>query len=214
MKAQGLIARAAVGALGGVLLIGGASAALAAEVGSDDVEVDVNIEAIPPVGALTMSIAPGGATLTEVESGDDAVRQFNGKLPTVTVTDDREAVPENVYWYVTGQAGDLAGPGGAKIGPENLGWDPLLITDGGENSPVVEGPEVDTALDDTPNNVGIGSGVDFLALSLFSDAAAAIGSWQANADLFLKTPADVTPGAYSGTITLTLWEEDIEPTIP
>lgn len=203
MKAQGLIARAAVGALGGVLLIGGASAALAAEVGSDDVEVDVNIAAIEPVGALTMSIAPGGATLTEVESGDDAIRQFNGTLPTVTVTDDREEVPEGIQWYVLGQASELAGPGTAKIGAGNLGWYPKLLT---ADTDVAAGSDVETVLDGGRGLIG----EDFLALS--GDVAVA-GTWQASADLFLKTPVDVTPGAYSGTVTLTLWEEEIvEPT--
>ena len=40
-----------------------------------------------------------------------------------------------------------------------------------------------------------------------SSGARAVGTWDANADLVLKTPVDVAPGSYSATLTLTLWED-------
>lgn len=57
MNKRGLIARTAAGAFGGMLLIGVAGAAVAEEVGNDQVDVNVNIEAVEPIGALTMSVA-------------------------------------------------------------------------------------------------------------------------------------------------------------
>ena len=206
MNKRGFIARTTVGVLGGVLLVGGAGAAIAAEVGGgEDVDVNVNIEALEPVGALTLSVAAGSTTLSEVDSGDEDVRQFNGTLPTVTVSDDREDVPAGVGWYVLGQSSALTAAGGLSIGAENLGWTPKLLTD--NNGEVSEGPQVDTEIDGGVNGVGL-VGQELLTLALDSSEAAATGTWQANANLFLKTPKTVAPGAYSGTITLTLWEDD------
>ncbi len=211
MKNRGFIARATAGALGGALLLGGAGAAIADEVDGDQVDVNVNIEALEPVGALSMTVASDSTTLSEVASADDAFREFTGTLPTVTVTDDREEVPEGVFWYVTGQSSDLTAAGDLTIGAENLGWTPALLS--GDDGWVSAGEETVPALDDAtnapnpnPNNVGL-EGEELLALSLDSAESRPTGEWTANADLKLKTAADVAPGAYTGTITLTLWED-------
>lgn len=204
MSRKSFIARAAAGALGGVLLVGGAGAAIADEVGSNDVDVNLTIDPLE-AGALTMVVAPGSAELAEVESDDPEVREFAGQLPTVTVTDDREVVPDGVYWYVVGQSSSLTTAEGAEIGAGHLGWTPRLLTAEG-NGEVAEGPQVDTVLDEGPNNVGL-VGEELLSLSLDSAEAHTVGEWQSTADLFLKTPVDVTPGSYSGTITLSLWED-------
>lgn len=205
MKKQGILARVVAGAAGGALLLGGAGAAFAAEVQDDTVDVTVDIAALPPVGALTMSVAGDSTALTEVESGDADIRQFNGTLPTVTVTDDREDVPAGVAWYVTGQSSDFTATGAPTLSAGHLGWSPALLTTDGDGE-VAVGPDVDTVLDTPPNNVGL-VGEEFLALSLDSAASATVGAWQANAALFLKTPVDVAPGSYAATLTLTLWEE-------
>jgi hypothetical protein len=204
MNKRGLFARTAAGAFGGMLLIGVAGAAIADEVGDEDVAVNVEIEAIAPVGALTMSVAANSTSLTEVDSGDPEIRQFDGTLPTVTVTDDREEVPAGVYWYVTGQASSFTSTGLPDIDAGHLGWAPNLVTEG--NGEVAEGDVVDTVLDAGPNNVGL-VGEELLALSLDSGEAATVGTWSADANLFLKTPSTVAPGAYSSTLTLTLWED-------
>jgi hypothetical protein len=204
MNKRGLLARTAVGAIGGMLLLGVAGAALADEVGDDQVDVNVDIEALPPVGALTMSVAQNSTTLTEVESADPAIRQFDGTLPTVTVTDDREEVPAGVFWYVTGQSSSFTASGVPEIGADHLGWAPALLTEG--DGEVAAGDVVDTVLDTPPNNVGL-VGEELLALTLDSNDARPVGEWQANADLFLKTPVDVAPGSYSATLTLSLWED-------
>ena len=204
MNKRGLIARTTAGALGGMLLIGMAGAAIADEVGDENVAVNVAIEPIEPVGALTMSVAANSTTLTEGESGDPEVRQFNGALPAVTVTDDRAEVPAGVGWYVTGQSSNFVS-GANTISAGHLGWSPSLVDSEGTGD-VAVGGDVDTVLDEGPNNVGL-VGEELLALALDSGAAAETGSWTAGADLFLKTPVDVAPGSYSATLTLTLWED-------
>lgn len=204
MNKRGLLARTAVGAIGGMLLLGIAGAAIADEVGDGQVDVNVDIEALPPVGALTMSVAQNSTALTEVDSADPAIRQFDGTLPTVTVTDDREEVPAGVFWYVTGQSSSFTAAGAPEIGADHFGWAPALLTEG--DGEVAAGDVVDTVLDTPPNNVGL-VGEELLALTLDSNDARPVGEWQANADLFLKTPVDVTPGSYSATLTLTLWED-------
>ena len=206
MKKTGMLQRVAVGALGGMLLLGAAGAAVAAEVGDDDVEVNVDIEALPPIGALTLSVDSDSTALSEVTSADAELREFVGVLPTVTVSDDREEVPDGVFWYVTGQSSAFTATGVPEIGPEHLGWAPHLLTE--NDGEVAEGPEVGTIFDDAPNNVGL-EGEEFLALSIDSAGARPVGSWEANADLTLKTPVDVAPGSYSATITLTLWEDEL-----
>jgi hypothetical protein len=204
MKTSGLLARAATGIAGGVLLLGVAGAALAAEVGSDDVDVSVAIEPEEPVGALTMSVAADATTLTEVDSGEEGVRRFDGTLPTVTVTDDRADVPEDTYWYVVGQASDFVNEEGSIIPAEHLGWTPEVLTE--SDGEVFAGDQVDTVLDDGPNNVGL-VGEELLALNLASTDARPIGTWDANAALFLKTPSGIEGGNYTSKITLTLWED-------
>src|SRR5690625_2022019 len=144
MKNKGLLTRAGVGAVGALLLTGVAGAAIADEVGSNEVDVSVDIEALPPVGALTMSVAADSTTLTEVDSEDPEVRRFDGTLPTVTVSDDREDVPEGVFWYVVGQSSAFTAEGAPEIGPEHLRWRPELLTE--NNAEVAPGDQVATVL--------------------------------------------------------------------
>ncbi|HTH05884.1 MAG TPA: hypothetical protein VL916_08440, partial [Ilumatobacteraceae bacterium] len=164
MNKKSFIARAAVGVVGGALLLGGAGAAIADEIDNGEVDVNVNIEALPPVGALTLGVANASTTLTEVPSGDEEIRRFDGELPTVTVEDDREEVPAGVYWYVTGQSSALTAAGGASIDAGHLGWTPKLITADG-NGEVAEGEQVDTVLDEGADAVGL-VGDELLALAL------------------------------------------------
>ncbi|MEE6287400.1 hypothetical protein V2J52_07005 [Georgenia sp. MJ173] len=204
MNKKGLLTRTGIGATGAMLLMSGAGMAVADEVNGEDVAVNVEIAAVEPVGALTMSVAADSTTLTEVDSGDEAVRQFDGTLPTVTVSDDREEVPEGVFWYVTGQSSAFTADGLPDIGPDQLGWTPNLMTDDGV---VSEGEEVLTSLDEGDDAVGL-VGEELLALAFDSaEAQDTTGAWDADAALFLKTPADVAPGSYAATLTLTLWED-------
>lgn len=203
--------RVTVGLLGGLTLAAVGGAAFAEEVDNSGVEVDVTIQEQQGAGALSLSVAENSETLSEVEGASVDHREFAGVVPDVTVTDTRTDVPEGVYWYVTGQAGDFVGTDGqAPITPDHLGWEPALVTEG--NGEVAPGEKVPTSIDasttpGTPNNVGL-EGQELLHLALdSSDASAANGEWTANADLTLKTPLDVEPGSYSSTLTLSLFEE-------
>ncbi|SDL22210.1 hypothetical protein [Nonomuraea jiangxiensis] len=175
---------------------------------SADVRVTVDIEEIREPGVLALSIADGSVALAE-EGSTLEVRQFVGTLPTVTVTDTRtgEEVPEGAAWAVLGNATEFAGDAGqAPISAGHLGWQPRLL-DGGESGLVSEGEEVVTVLDEPTqpgNNVGL---VDQeLLVSTFDSGTVAGGSFSVNADLFLRSPADVAAGSYTSTLTLSLFE--------
>ncbi len=213
---QGAIARIAVAAAGGLVLAGTAGAAFAAEepFGSGDVDVNVTIEPVVGPGALSLTVAGTSTALSEVDSADPALRQFNGTLPTVTVTDTRDAdsVAANRAWYVMGQASEFVGSGGT-ISSGNLGWAPKVADD--ENGLVIEGPQVNTIEDADPNgykdNVGL-TDRELLYLASTSSELLETGgtSWSAGADLFLKTGTDVKPGSYTSKLTLSLFEDVVD----
>ncbi|WBB67776.1 hypothetical protein [Micromonospora sp. WMMD812] len=181
-----------------------------AEPGDDsaDVRVTVDIEEIREPGVLALSVAGDSVALSE-DGSTLLVRQFVGTLPTVTVTDTRtpEEVPDNAAWAVLGSATDFVGAAGqAPISAGHLGWKPQLL-DGGDTGLVTEGEEVVTVLDEPTqprNNVGL---VDQeLLVSTFDSEAVAGDAYSVDADLFLRTPADVAAGSYTSTLTLSLFE--------
>jgi len=206
MEKRRMFARCSAAAVGAVMLVGIASAAIADEYGDADVDVNVAISELDVPGVLAMSVAGSSTTLTE-DGSTETVRQFTGSLPTVTVTDTRtaEEIPDGAFWYVLGSSSDFTGDAGqAGIDAGHLGWAPALI-DGGESGQVAAGDQVDTVLDSGPNAVGVVD-QELLAMAFDSEAVAPEGSWTATADLFLRTPATVEPGNYTGTITLSLFE--------
>lgn len=209
MNSRFLIIRTAVGLAGGALLLGFASTAMAAEYDSDGVDVNVRIAPLNGGGALSMTIAGTSTALTEDGSDGDR-RQFLGALPTVTVSDTRDAedIPDGAAWYVTGIASDFTTTDGKVIGAEHLGWTPRILS-GNDSGLVTEGEQVDTILDEGPDNTGLDGdefGGELFALAADSADARSDGSWTATADLFLRTPVDVDAGDYSSTLTLSLFE--------
>ncbi|WP_433309640.1 hypothetical protein ACQP0U_20995 [Micromonospora sp. CA-269861] len=175
---------------------------------SSDVRVTVDIEEITEPGVLAMSIAGDSVALSE-DGSTLLVRQFVGSLPTVTVTDTRtpEEVPDNAAWAVLGSATDFVGGAGqTPISAGHLGWKPRLL-DGGDTGLVAEGEEVVTVLDEPTqpgNNVGL---VDQeLLVSTFDSEAVTGDAYSVDADLYLRTPADVAAGSYTSTLTLSLFE--------
>ena len=201
--------RTSIAAVGGLLVAGVGLAAVAdTQHGPDQgVDVNVSIEAIDEPGVLAMTVADDVVTLTETASSDPTAREFEGTLPTVTVTDTRTAdeIGDGYFWYVVGQASDFTGP--AALGAKDLGWTPYLIDDDSDGQ-VVAGeevaPELDTAA--APDNVGL---VDRELLAMAMDSAGVVdaGSWSAQADLRLKTPIDQAAGDYTSVLTLSLWED-------
>lgn len=206
---QSAVARIAVAAAGSLVLVGTAGAAFAAEVDDKGVDVNVQIAPLEGPGSLSLTVAGTSATLTEGLSGDPEVRQFDGQLPTVTVTDTRDVadIPADHFWYVVGQASAFTGPGGASISADHFGWTPRLVGGGGEGL-VAEGDPVDTSKDTGEDAVGL---VDQELLYTALDSAAVKEggetSWTAAAALVLKTDTNVVPGAYTSTLTLSLFED-------
>lgn len=198
----------AVVALASTGVVAAPAAALADPGDSAGVQVTVDITEIKEPGVLALSVA--GAAVNLKENGSDLlVRQFTGTLPTVTVTDTRTAteIPAGSSWAVLGSSSDFTGSAGqAPIPAGNLGWKPRLI-DGGESGEVSEGEEVVTVLDDATqpgNNVGLTD--QELLVSTYDSAEVTGGAYSVNADLFLRTPADVAAGSYRSTLTLSLFE--------
>jgi hypothetical protein len=190
-----------------MVLAGMATAALADENhGDGNVDIQVEIPENVEPGILALSVGGTSTTLTETGTGE-LVREFTGTLPTVTVTDTRSAeeIPADAAWYVLGSGTDFVGTDGQDpIGSGHLGWAPRLI-DGGAAGLVGEGDPVATVLDPGPNNVGLVD-QELLASVWNSGQVASEGQWTATADLFLRTPADVAPGVYTSTLTLSLFE--------
>lgn len=208
MKTREMIARVAAGAAGAVLLVGVAGVAVADDdYGSQDVDVNVQIDEYPEPGTLALTVAGNATTLTENGSGA-TVRQFTGTLPTVTVTDTRvfpDRLEPAAFWYVLGTSSDFEGDAGQPdISAGHLGWTPALVggTDPGE---VAAGDPVDTVLDSGADAVGLVD-QELLAIAAGSQEINPTGSWSVNADLKLKTPVTVATGTYQAKLTLSLFE--------
>jgi hypothetical protein len=201
LSRRAMSARLGIAALGvGILSVVGAGAAVAAT--EDTIEVSVQIEPDAEPGALALTVAGDSVALTEGEPvGTDRV--FTGTLPTVTVTDTRQAsdVPAGTSWYVLGSISDFVSEGEQPdiTAAEAFGWYPALLSGDGTNQIVAEGDPV------PPGTENGFADEEFLA-SAADAAAAAGGTYTANAGLELRTPNTVAPGSYSATMTLSLFE--------
>ena len=197
MNTRNAVRFGAAGLGAALLAAAGAAVALAdTEYGTGDVDVTVEIEELEVPGT-SAPLAENGST--------DLVRQFTGALPAVTVTDTRAAadVPTNAAWYVLGSSTDFTDDAGiaAPIPAENLGWEPQIVGDD-SGGLVFAGEPVESDVDG-----GAGLVDQELLVSTFDSAGVLEdGSWSAIANLALRTPADVTPGSYTATITLSLFE--------
>ncbi|PZF86462.1 hypothetical protein [Jiangella anatolica] len=206
MSTRHIRPRLVLAALGLVALglAGSATAAVADE--EEGVDLSVVIDDITPPGQLTLTVAPNdGVVLTE-NGSDDNARQFTGTLPTVTVSDTRtpEEIPDGAFWAVVGQAGDFAG-GDNTIGAEHLGWRPRLLTPSPTGN-VTEGEPVSSVISDGTGAPAVGLVGQELLISTFS-AEEETGSWNVDAELALRTPADVEPGEYHSVLTLSLFDQ-------
>ncbi|MFF5289710.1 hypothetical protein [Paractinoplanes globisporus] len=197
----------AVAALAGVTAF--PTAAVADPGDSADVDVTVDIAPIKVPGVLAMTVA-GGAVALHENGSTLTVRQFTGTLPTVTVTDTRTAdeIPAGSSWAVLGSSSDFTGTSGqAPITADHLGWKPRLVDGGNSEGQVSEGEEVVTSLDEPTqpgNNVGLTD--QELLVSTYDSASVTGDAYSVDADLFLRTPADVAAGSYKSKLTLSLFE--------
>lgn len=205
---KSITARIALTAAGTLLLAGVAGAAMAEEgKGSSDIGVSVAIAPLTTPGVLAMTVEGSSTALSE--NGSTALaRTFTGTLPTVTITDTRTAgeIPAGAAWYVLGSStaftGDAGQPG---LGADHLGWAPRLV-DGDDAGLVAPGDAVDTILDSGANAVGLVDQELFAIAANSGEVADGNTQWTATAGLTLKTAADVAPGNYNATLTLSLFE--------
>lgn len=203
------LTRWAAGCAAAAVLLGAAAPLAHADEKVDDTNVDISvtIEKQKQPGFLSLSVAANSVQLKE-DGSDQLRRQFVGTLPTVTVTDTRDAdeVPAGAAWSVLGTVTDFKGSAGQPdIDAGHLGWNPALVGTNDGDGLVAAGDQVDTVLDSGPAAVGLKDN-ELLASTWDSEEVREEGSWKANAELFLRTPVDVAPGNYSSVLTLSLFE--------
>ncbi|QQQ73450.1 hypothetical protein IOD16_19315 [Saccharothrix sp. 6-C] len=198
----------AASALGLALAAAAVAPASADPAGDAGIDVNVTIDDTGTPGRLSMTVAANnGVTLTE-NGSDAAARQFTGVTPTVTITDTRrpQDIPAGSFWAVVGQASEFTPTGGGTgFGSEHLGWKPRLLT-GTTTGAVAPGEPVSSVISDGTGAPAVGLRGQELLVST-ANAADETGSWDVNADLVLRTPADVRAGQYRSTLTLSLFDQ-------
>ncbi|MBD7981211.1 hypothetical protein [Oerskovia merdavium] len=201
------------GALSAMLLgtIAMASSA-AADVNQDeDVQIQVSVT---PVGALTLTVNNPSVTLNESTSDDiwaAGNREFTGVLDGVSVSDDRNDVPADGSWSVSGQVSNFVAAGLPEIDSTKLGWVPELTTPIPGDFNVTPGAPIAGDLQETPAGEGPGGewlegGIQTgdLLVSNGSSVESNGQSFGVKAGLNLTVPKNTPSGAYASTLTLTL----------
>lgn len=155
------------------------------ELGEDD-------EQLP--GALVLSVADGAVELGDLRHAGDRLR-LGGELPTVSVTDSRG---EAAGWAVSGQASALTSADERVIRAGHLGWTPGLVE---AQEGVAPGERVRTVMSG-------GEGLATAATLASADSSGRVGTAVLDADLELEVPVDTADGAYSGSLTVTLFPVD------
>jgi len=147
---------------------------------------------------ITAAILPGNLAISQAGNGIDfgsttlngQEQELSANLNQVTVVDARSG---NLGWSLTGTMTDLTAPEGGTIPAGNVSWTPACAASENSPSAVVTG------------SAGPLGGTAATLCSAAPDGAATTGgTFTADAGLKLTTPAFVTPGAYAGTLTLSL----------
>ncbi|MFI9848052.1 hypothetical protein ACIHFD_64340 [Nonomuraea sp. NPDC051941] len=189
--------------------VGVAGPAVADDDPDNGIDVSVTIEPNTTPGEVSMTVADNGGVALQEDGSNAAARQFVGTLPTVTVTDSRrpEDIPAGDFWAVVGQASEFTATSGSAppIGPQYLGWRPRLLSDSSSGA-VEAGEPVSSVISDGSGAPTVGLQGQELLVST-ANSADEIGTWQVNAGLALRTPADVAAGEYHSTLTLSLFNQ-------
>lgn len=189
--------------------VGVAGPAVADDDPDNGIDVSVTIEPNTTPGEVSMTVADNGGVALREDGSNAAARQFVGTLPTVTVTDSRrpEEIPAGDFWAVVGQASEFTATSGSAppIGPQFLGWRPRLLSDSSSGA-VEAGEPVSSVISDGSGAPTVGLQGQELLVST-ANSADEIGTWQVNAGLALRTPADVAAGEYHSTLTLSLFNQ-------
>ncbi|BCB84819.1 hypothetical protein Psuf_021320 [Phytohabitans suffuscus] len=148
-------------------------------------------------GRLTLTVDPGAAVTLQPQEALDRVA-FTGAIPAVTVVDARSTeAAAGGGWAVSAQSGPFTSSAG-QVGADHLGWAPKVLT---PRDGVTAGPAVAGLLAGGP---GLGSA----ATMATANNAGRVGSTRVGADLTLAVPLDTDPGAYTATLTVSLFPTD------
>jgi hypothetical protein len=156
-------------------------------VGTADPQVTQTASGEVIAGKLSMSQAGtaidfGSVTINGTE------QKMNGKLNQVTVGDYRGG---KLGWSLTATMSDMAS-GTSVIPAGNISWTPVCTPEAGSLGTVKAG---------SPGAFG-GAGISLCSTEPVATGTG--GTFQANADMVLTTPKFPAPGAYTGTLTLSL----------
>ncbi|MFG6446170.1 ThuA domain-containing protein [Microbacterium sp. P07] len=164
---------------------------------ADGVPIDVSIVDAP--GALALTVADfGDAVRLNQEAGFTDRWRFTAGLPTVKVSDSRNATQAgDSGWAASGQSSAFTS-GDSTLGAENLGWAPNLLT---AREGVAAGPQVATATDG-------GTGLAVASLLASATPEGRRGVTDVNAWLYLDAPLGTAEGDYSARLTLSLFPTD------
>jgi type 1 glutamine amidotransferase len=165
----------------------------------DDAEgIPVEVAVVDAPGALTLSVGSYGSAV-ELFKQDAVDRwRYTGVLPTVTVTDSRNATQAATGgWAASGQSSDFVSAGNT-LPAAHFGWQPRFVQ---EKPGVQLGARSVTALDG-------GTGLSVPSPLASAANADRRGSVQVTADLFLDLPVGTTEGDYSARMTLSLFPVD------
>lgn len=153
----------------------------------------------PGTGSLRLTVTSDAPVVLQQQPDQGDRLAFAGELPVVRVTDNRsDEQAAGGGWALSGRAGDFTAPGGGGFGAGHLGWTPRLPA---PKPGLDAGAAVAGLLDDGP-------GLAAAASLATADAEARTGTTDVTAGLALAVPVDTAPGAYSSTLTVSLFPTD------
>lgn len=164
---------------------------------ADGIPVDVSIVDKP--GSLTLTVGDYGDGVELTAAGERPDRwRYTGDLPTITVTDGRNAEQAaGGGWATSGQSTDFVSDSDV-IGAENLGWVPRVLT---PRDGVNAGPAAATAIDG-------GTGLSTPSLLAAATNEGRRGTAELDARLVLDAPVGSAEGDYSARVTVSLFPVD------
>lgn len=152
-------------------------------------EVTATFDVDPAAGGLSLQLTDDAVDLgtAQLTPGIDSL-VAEGRLPQVRVTDTRTT---GAGWVLAGVSSAFRSDAGADS-QATLGWTPAVVS-ASAGQTVTAGPAVESS-------DGLGGGATLAA----APAGHGRGTADLDAALRVQTPATTGPGAYVGTITLTL----------
>lgn len=161
--------------------------------------IPVTAEVTDEAGALMLTVAEFGEGVDLIRSGTAPDRwRFTGELPTITVTDSRNAAQAaGGGWSTSGQSTAFTSDA-ATLGAEHFGWDPRVLD---ARPGVTAGARSVTALDG-------GDGLAVPSTLATATDEGRRGATDLGAGLFLDIPVGTPEGEYTAAVTVSLFPTD------